>query len=318
MADVTMNELLQRFLEYNNTINSGSGNTRSAYQHDLQDYINYLGQQGITSFGAVDRYVVMDYINHLRTDPQFNPPLSSRSIARYLSALRSFYRYLNEEHLASGDPFAAVKMPAVRSKLPDYLFEDEIDSLMASFNLDDDFGYRDRTLFETMYGCGLRVSEAVDLKIADIDFANQILNIVGKGSKARVVPFYPVINELLQQWLNVYRPRYAKPGTSNVFINRRGEKLTSRGVQYLLNKAVMAAGMTIHIHPHALRHSFATHLLDAGVDLRVVQELLGHANLSTTQIYTHVTMEHLRQTYNRAFPSPDFKSDDDSNQHEQN
>ncbi len=296
-------QLISDFLIYCSTINSGSANTVAAYQNDLEDFADYLQQQGIASPDEVDRFVVMDYINRLRTDAKFKTPLSSRSIARHLSALRSFYRFLDEQNIVSGDPFAAVKLPTVRNKLPDYLFEDEIDTLMAGFDLHDDMGWRNRTLFETMYGCGLRVSEAVNLQIDDVDFSNAVVHIVGKGEKARIVPFYPMISQLLKKWINQIRPAYAKEDVTNVFVNQQGNRLTSRGIQYILNKAVSDQGLSMHIHPHALRHSFATHLLDAGVDLRMVQELLGHANLSTTQIYTHVTMEHLRATYDKAFDS---------------
>jgi len=294
-------KLVDGFLEYETAVNTGSANTAAAYRRDLQGFIEYLDQQGVESFDGVDRILVMGYINQLRTDPRFVPPLSSRTIARHLSAVRSFYRYLCTHAMARSDPFAAVRMPTVRNKLPDYLFQDEIDTLLGGFDLQDDFGWRDRALFETMYGCGLRVSEACNLRIGAIDFDNGLLHVLGKGSKARLVPFYPMIGQLLSKWVNQIRPRYVLDGDDHVFVSRRGRPLTSRGVQFLLNRAVDARGMAMHVHPHALRHSFATHLLDAGVDLRVVQELLGHANLSTTQIYTHVTMEHLRQTYDRAF-----------------
>lgn len=295
-----MEELLDSFLVYLKTINSGSENTELAYQRDLLRYINYLKQEAVTSFNDADRSIVLGYVNYLRTSKDFDT-LSTKTIARNLSSIRSFYRYLNEMGYATVNPFLAVNMPVKRNTLPDYLFEDEIDTLMSSFNLNDDFGFRDRTIFETMYGCGLRLSEAVNLKISDIDFNNKILTILGKGSKARIVPFYPIINDLLNKWLKEIRPKYIKDEHGFVFINQKGEQITNRGVQYLLNKVVNDNGLKMHIHPHTLRHSFATHLLDAGVDIRMVQELLGHANLSTTQIYTHVSNEHLREVYDRVF-----------------
>jgi integrase/recombinase XerC len=298
---MTMEQLLEEFLVNLAAVNSGSASTTDSYRRDLTRFLNYLHREGVEELGAVDRIVVLDYVNYLRTGKDFKKPLSSRTIARNLSALRTFYRYLNERGITEANPFAAIKLPGQKRKLPDYLFEDEVDELMSCFDLNDDWQYRDRTLFETMYGCGLRVSEAAGLKIGDIDTANQVLTIVGKGSKARVVPYYPLIGQLLEHWLTVIRPKYMAAPHDYVFINQKGQKLTSRGIEYLLNKAVRDHGLTMQLHPHTLRHSFATHLLDAGVDLRVVQELLGHANLSTTQIYTHVTMERLRQTYDGVF-----------------
>jgi len=295
-----MEELLDGFLVYLKTINSGSEHTAIAYKNDLLRYINYLKQEAVACFNDADRTIVLGYVNYLRTSKDFGP-LSTNTIARNLSSIRSFYRYLNEMGYAEVNPFLAINMSVKRNHLPDYLFEDEIDTLMSSFDLNDDFGFRDRTIFETMYGCGLRLSELVNLKISDIDFNNKVLHIVGKGSKARIVPFYPIINDLLKKWLNEIRPKYILEEHHYVFINRNGKQISSRGVQYLLDHVVKENGLEMHIHPHTLRHSFATHLLDAGVDIRMVQELLGHASLSTTQIYTHVSNEHLREVYDRVF-----------------
>ena len=295
-----MDEYLDQFLNYIVTVNSGSENTREAYGRDLRRYLDYLKQEGVEDVGNVDRVIVLGYLNYLRTDKRFKE-MSNRTISRNLSSLRSFYRYLNDNGITSSNPFMSVKIASEKKRLPDYLFEDEIDLLMSCFDLEDDFGYRNRTLFETMYGCGLRLSEACNLKISDIDFANSFLTITGKGSKTRLVPFYQMIDELLRKYISQIRPLYIKEEHDYVFINKDGKPLSPRGVQYILEKTVKDNGLTMHIHPHTLRHSFATHLLDAGVDIRVVQELLGHSNLTTTQIYTHVTIDHLKQGYQRAF-----------------
>lgn len=296
-----MDKLLDDFLVYHATVNSGSEHSADAYRRDIQRFFSYLKNEAVDSLDDVDRIVVLDYVNQLRTSKSGGKNLSSRTISRNLSSLRTFYRYLNDNQLAESNPFLAVRVPHQRKKLPDYLFEDEIEVLMSCFDLNDDFEYRNRTMFETMYGCGLRVSEVVNLKISDIDYGNQLLHIVGKGSKARIVPFYQMINDLLKNYISQIRPRYMKEDHDFVFINNKGKKLTSRGVEYILAKSISDHGLPMQVHPHTLRHSFATHLLDAGVDLRVVQELLGHANLSTTQIYTHITIDHLRETYDRAF-----------------
>lgn len=295
-----MDEYLNKFLDYIYLTNSSSKNTVDAYGRDLKRYFAFLQQQNINSLSQVDRMTVLNYLNYLRTDKTMNN-LSNRSIARNLSSLRSFYHYLNDVGLLEGNPFSAVKIANGKKRLPDYLFVDEVDLLLSCFDTNDDFGLRDRTMFEIMYGCGLRLSEVVNLKISDIDFNNKLVYITGKGNKQRIVPFYDIIYKLLNMYLNNVRNKYASKDNEYVFINRRGEKLTSRGVQYILDKAVLENSLPFKVHPHTLRHSFATHLLDKGVDIRVVQQLLGHSSLSTTQIYTHITVGHLRECYDKAF-----------------
>lgn len=296
-----MDKYLEDFLVYISSVNSGSENTMDNYQRDIRKFMDFLTSEGVSDLRQADRYVVMGYVNKLRTQTINGKQLSSRSVARNISSLRSFYRYLSEMNIVETNPFVSIKISTPKNKLPDYLFEDEIDTLMSCFDLNDDLGYRNRAIFETMYGCGLRVSEVVNLKISDIDFGNQVLRIIGKGSKARIVPFYQIINDLLKHYLKEIRPKYVGAEHEYVFVNRNGRKLTTRGVEYLLDRVVVENGLTFKIHPHTLRHSFATHLLDAGVDLRIVQELLGHSNLSTTQIYTHITTEHLKEVYDKAF-----------------
>lgn len=296
-----MDKYLEDFLVYISSVNSGSENTMDNYQRDIRKFMDFLASEGVSDLRQADRYVVMGYVNKLRTQTINGKQLSSRSVARNISSLRSFYRYLSEMNIVETNPFVSIKISTPKNKLPDYLFEDEIDTLMSCFDLNDDLGYRNRAIFETMYGCGLRVSEVVNLKISDIDFGNQVLRIIGKGSKARIVPFYQIINDLLKHYLKEIRPKYVGTEHEYVFVNRNGKKLTTRGVEYLLDRVVIENGLTFKIHPHTLRHSFATHLLDAGVDLRIVQELLGHSNLSTTQIYTHITTEHLKEVYDKAF-----------------
>lgn len=294
-----MEDYLEEFLINLNTVNSGSAHTADSYRRDIKRFIDYCTVEGCESFNDVDRTVVLGFINYLRMGKN---ALSDRSLARNLSSLRSFYRYLNASGYADSNPFASVKSPKKTDKLPDFLYEDDVDRFLGCFDLNDDQEYRNRTMFEMMYGCGLRVSEVANMKISDLDFANDVVTIVGKGSKARIVPFYPVIRELLQNYLKAVRPHFVGEQEHDyVFVNNRGSKLTSRGIEYILDSSVRQHGLMMKIHPHALRHSFATHLLAAGVDIRVVQELLGHARLSTTQIYTHVSMEHLREAYDKAF-----------------
>ena len=299
------NSHLEEFLTNVYTVNSGSEDTVASYRRDLERYLAFLEREGIENVSDADRIVVLNYLNDLREYRHNGKPLASRSIARHLSSIRTYYRFLNERGLSEVNPFAAVSVSRERRKLPDYLFEDEVETFMNCFDLNDDWQYRNRTMFEVMYGCGLRVSEVVNLKISDIDFSNRVLHIVGKGSKARVIPFYEMIGQLLDHYLKEIRVKYVSDDNDLVFINQKGKKLTSRGIQYIMDKTVREHGLLMQLHPHTLRHSFATHLLDAGVDLRIVQELLGHQNLSTTQVYTHVTMEHLRKSYDKVFEKDD-------------
>lgn len=304
-----MEELLERFLNYITQINSGSEHTRDAYQRDIQEFINFINSQGIDDFNDVDRVVVMNLIASMRTKDGFDGPVKNTTIARKLSSLRSFYRYLNEYVGVLHNPFVYFKTPKRSKRIPEFLFYDEMEMFLNSFDLNQADGLRDRALFELMYACGLRVSEVVDLQLQDIDFHDQILRIVGKGDKQRLVPFYDLAKELLLRYLEEVRKVWCVNEIHHyVFVNQRGKHMTTRGVQFLMEKAAKSCDLHVHIHPHMFRHSFATHLLDNGADLRVVQELLGHSSLSTTQVYVHVTQDRLKKAYEKAHPRAHFDS----------
>lgn len=298
-----MNEWKQRFLSYIDQLNTGSDHTREAYERDIDDFIAFLAEEGVTSFEQTDRIIVMNYIASLRQRSGAAGAMKNTSIARKLSSLRSFYRYLNEYVGIKDNPFLYVKGPKISRRIPEFLFYDEMEMFLNSFDLQKPVDLRNRALFELMYACGLRVSEVVALRLEDIDFNDQVLHITGKGDKQRIVPFYDMAKQQLQRYLYEVRGSWINHQKhSIVFINQRGKGLTTRGVQYLMQKQAEALGMSIHIHPHMFRHSFATHLLDNGADLRLVQELLGHSSLSTTQIYVHVSQERLKNAYIRAHP----------------
>ncbi len=298
-----MKEWKQRFLDYINQLNTGSKHTLEAYERDIDDFIAFLYEEGITSFEHTDRIVVMNYIASLRQRDGVSGAMKNTSIARKLSSLRSFYRYLNEFIGIQENPFLYVKGPKISRRIPEFLFYDEMELFLSSFDLQKDVDLRNRALFELMYACGLRVSEIVALRLEDIDFIDQVVHITGKGDKQRIVPFYDMAKEILLHYIEEVREKWIqKEKHSIVFINQRGKGLTTRGVQYLMQKQADALNMSIHIHPHMFRHSFATHLLDNGADLRLVQELLGHSSLSTTQIYVHVSQERLKNVYIQAHP----------------
>lgn len=297
-----MEELIQLFLSYIERSNSGSLHTLQAYERDIQDFCVFLKQEGIESFDEADRIVVMNYVAELRSRMGVNGPLKNTSVSRKLSSLRSFYRYLNEYVGIPNNPFLYLKSPKPAKRIPEFLFYDEMETFLTSIDESKEDGIRNRAMFELMYACGLRVSEVVNVTIHDIDLQDGIIRIMGKGSKERLVPFYPLAYEKIQAYLPIREKWMGMEKHNYLFVNQRGKQLTSRGVQYIMEQQAKACDLHIHIHPHMFRHTFATHLLDNGADLRVVQELLGHSSLSTTQIYVHVTQERLKQAYTQAHP----------------
>lgn len=298
-----MEELLCRFLQYITQVNSGSKHTAEAYERDIREFISFLQEEGAEGFEDADRILVMNFIAHLRTREGTIGSMKNTTIARKLSSLRSLYRYLNEYVGIPNNPFLYIKTPKKAKRIPEFLFYDEMETFLDSFDLKQDAGIRNRAMFELMYACGLRVSEVTSLRLADIDQSGHMLRITGKGDKQRIIPFYDLALERLQDYLQHVRGKWmGTPEHDIVFINQRGKPLTSRGVQYLMEQAAKNCDLHVHIHPHMFRHSFATHLLDNGADLRIVQELLGHASLSTTQVYVHVTQERLKNAYEHAHP----------------
>lgn len=297
-----MNDQIERFLNHIDHINSGSKHTREAYDRDIEKFVEFLGREGIESFEEVDRNIVMNYISYLREECFHQ----GNSVLRRISTLRSFYHYLNEYDSVSTHPFSYVKLGKKTRKIPEFLYYEEVETLFDSIDLECDEGIRNRAMFELMYASGLRVSETVQLKVEDVNFREGFVKIVGKGEKDRIVPFYSAAGQRLEDYLRKVRPKLCGDDHTFVFVNKRGKPLTSRGVQYILDKVVGKSGLILNVHPHMFRHSFATHLLDNGADLRVVQELLGHSSLSTTQIYVHVTQERLKEAYEKALPRAHF------------
>lgn len=289
------------FLAHIDLTNTHSIHTRDAYQRDLVTFEHYLIDLGISSFQAVDKKTILRYIETLNR--QKAGGLKNSSLSRKISSLRSFYIYLLAHQRVDHNPVTGILLPSKDKHLPDFLLFEEVNRLFEFFDLDDPNQLRNRALFELMYASGLRVGEAVTLTLSSINFSERTLRFIGKGSKERLVPFYTDAGVILQRYLKTSRPiLMVQKVHDRVFVNQKGEPLTARGVEYLLEKSARNAGISRSVHPHMLRHSFATHLLDNGADLRLVQELLGHASISTTQIYTHVTLDRLRETYLKAHP----------------
>ena len=246
----------------------------------------------------------MEYIHaRLYVTKLYDENLARTSISRKISSIRSFFRYLNREVDLDDAPFRSLYHPKKEGRLPNFFYEEELQQLFATSSGSDDKSIRNMAILELLYATGIRVSECVSIELDQIDFHYSILRVMGKGRKERIVPFGQYAHDALLQYIKEVRPKLMKNKEhQRLFVNMRGGELTARGVRHILNDMMEAASLHSKIYPHMLRHTFATHLLNNGADLRTVQELLGHAHLSSTQVYTHVTKEHLRNTYMNAHP----------------
>lgn len=294
-----MDELIERFLQYIYRKNSQSQKTVYSYRRDLEQLKLFLQQEGIDSFEKVGRIEMLNYVASIR-ELEDGSLAKNSTISRKISSIRSFYKYLNEYIGIDVNPLESIQAPKNSRKIPEFLFVSEIQEFLDTYNEVDVAQFRDKTMFTMLYACGLRVSELVNIQWKDVNMADRVVRITGKGDKDRIVPFFKGFEKQLQDYKTKYWMQYAK--SDYVFVSLRGNQLTSRGVQFLMQKHADEIGMNMNVHPHMFRHSFATHLLDNGADIRVVQELLGHSSLSTTQIYTHVSMNKLKEAYMGAHP----------------
>ncbi len=296
-----MEQEIERFLVYIKNKNTGSQHTADAYGRDLRRFLDYVKGKNIDTWDKVDKDTAKKYIDFLCGDSIAF--LKSSTLNRNLSGLRSFFNYLILNGKVASNPFTRIRALRGAALLPDFLLFEEIERLFDAIDTQTPQGRRDRVMFELMYASGLRVAETAKLLVSNIDLNQRVLRIRGKGSKERFVPFYPSIGNLLKDYLGKDRNELLDGSRDeHVFINNRHKPLSERGIQYLLDQYAKLANLNKTVHPHMLRHSFATHLLDNGADLRIVQELLGHAHLSTTQIYTHVSVDRLKSAYLSAHP----------------
>lgn len=274
-------------------------NSIKSYSQDLNEFSAYLMTQKITDYNAVDRYVLLNYLQFLDEGGK-----SRNTIIHSVSSLRKFFQYLAQMHQVDSDPMIKIDTPKRAQHLPQVLSPHEVERLLAVPKLDTALGLRDRTLLEVMYATGLRVSETINLKMDDLHLDLGLIQTIGKGDKERIIPIGDVAIDFIERYLKHARPRLvsAKRRNSYLFLNNHGGQLTRQGVWKNLKAEVKAAGIEKNVTPHTLRHSFATHILENGADLRVVQELLGHADISTTQIYTHITKKRLAEVYNKYHP----------------
>ena len=303
-----MQELLDRFLNYMEAQNA-SPYTIKNYRNDIGQFLDYCREQGVGSLAGIDRSLLRSYLAELDAVGYVKA-----SISRRVAELRSFGNFLVREKVIERNPFRAVSAPRVPQRLPKYLTVTEVEALLAAPDTTTPLGLRDRAIIEVLYGAGLRVSELVGLDVGDADPRQGQVRVMGKGGKERIGLLGRPAVRALQAYLEAGRPVLVSKGKgttvpSALWLNHRGGRLSVRGVSLMLNKAGERAGIRTSVSPHVLRHSFATHLLDGGADLRVVQELLGHANLVTTQIYTHVSQSRAREVYTRAHPRAEESSE---------
>jgi integrase/recombinase XerC len=290
---------IQEFLDHLAVERRLAERTVSAYGRDLRQLAEYLGKSGPSCLDAqVDDLRAFLAERHAR--------VKARSVARSQATIRGFYRFALRRKWIQVDPAARIRQPVIDKRLPTHLDPEEILALLAAPEQGDtDLDKRDRALIEVLYGAGLRVSEATGLNLLDLDLSERIVRVLGKGRKERLVPVgKPACAALEDYWPARDRllKKSSKPNPKAVFLNKFGGRLSARSVRRMLDKRVIQAGIMFDISPHTLRHSFATHLLSAGADLRSIQELLGHASLSTTQTYTHVDLQRLIQVYDDAHP----------------
>jgi integrase/recombinase XerD len=299
-----MSTQIERFLDHLSVERGLSANTLSAYRRDLARYASYLASREVRDARAVDDAAVAGFIARLSSSTHHDGrPYRATSVVRALSSVRSFHRFLMREGRAGRDPSAGVVRPKLPRSLPRPLSVEDIQRLLASPPDETPAGLRDRAVLEMLYGAGLRVTELVGLDVDDLEMDEGSVRVLGKGSKERDVPIGRYARAALAAYLTRGRPSLATARSrSALFLNQRGGRLSRQGCAKMLAAHVRSAGIGKRVTPHTLRHSFATHLLEGGADVRVVQELLGHASVATTQIYTLVTKEHLREVYFSTHP----------------
>ncbi len=292
---------LQAFFQYLKTEKRYSKHTLSGYQRDLNGFIQYCQQAELAGWQAIDHQHIRSYAAQVH-----RKGLSGTSIQRLLSSIRSLFKYLLKYHKVKNNPAVGVSAPKSLRKLPEVLTPDDLNNLM---RLDeaDPLAVRDMAIMELLYGCGLRLSELIALDLSKIEWQEQTLDVTGKGSKQRRVPFGKKAHKALKNWIKM-RSQLVNENEQAVFISQRGNRISASSVQQRLKKWAQLKGLDQSLYPHLMRHSFASHILQSSHDLRAVQELLGHANLSTTQIYTHLDFQHLAKVYDSAHPRAKLKS----------
>lgn len=284
-----MNRFLEKFLTYMEVEKNYSPHTVLNYKLDLIEFFDFIKDAPIE---GVDYLLLRKYLAHLRQDN-----LKPRTMSRKLSSIRSFFKFLQRENLITQNPSTLLMSPKLDKTLPKFLTESEVSQFIEAPDVTTEFGRRDRAILETLYSTGARVSELSLLNVEHVDFFSNIARVSGKGKKERIIPIGDKALKAIKKYIDTRKKK-----SSVLFLNKNGTRMTTRGIYNVTDKYIKQVSTTLHVSPHVLRHSFATHLLNRGADLRSVQELLGHVNLSTTQMYTHITTEKLKKVYEQAHP----------------
>lgn len=293
-----MVELLSNFVEFLLVERGLAKNTIDSYKRDLKSYLTYLRLQGIKNINDTNRAIIVSYLLFMQRDGK-----ASSSISRACAAIKSFYHFLVRERYIKDDPTINLDTPKLEHRLPRVLSVEEVDKLLKQPNLNNPLGFRDRTMLELLYATGMRVTELITLTVENINLDMGYVRCFGKGSKERILPIGSIAIKYLKKYLIDVRYKLLKGNDTNVlFLNNRGEGLSRQGFWKIIKKYSKQANLSIEVTPHTLRHSFATHLLENGADLRAVQEMLGHADISTTQIYTHITRSKIKEVYDNTHP----------------
>ncbi len=287
---------LSEFLKYIDLEKNYSNYTLINYKDDLSFYLDFLNKENIDVLDS-DYKVIRNYLSYM-----YNKKYSSKTISRHISSLRSFYKYMLKENYIVKNPMTLISNPKQESKLPHFLYYNELETILNIPDKSTPLGQRDSVILELLYSTGIRVSELVNIKLKDINLSTRKIRILGKGNKERIVLYGEYLKNLLDIYLNDGREKLVKNNQEYLVLNKNGSGLTTRGVRVIIDNILKKGEIDFHISPHVLRHTFATHMLDSGADLKSVQELLGHENLSTTQIYTHVSNERLRKVYLSTHP----------------
>ena len=298
---------LRKYLNFIKLEKGLSANTIESYERDLKQFTDWLAEQG-SSLSAADSMLVSEYVVHISKDNK----LSARSLARVTSSMRSFFKFLLESESIDPELLEVLEPVKLRKSLPTFLTLDELRDLLTAIDTTTVPGFRDRTIFELFYSSGLRVSELIDLKIENIYRRDQLLRVRGKGSKERIVPYSDDAAVFLHEYLDKMRHKLIRTGDFNeyLFVNNHGQQFTRQGIWKKIKEYAKIAGITKEISPHKLRHTFATHLLEGGADLRSLQTLLGHASINTTEIYTHVEHEKIQREFEKKHPREDVGNEE--------
>ncbi|BBU40091.1 tyrosine recombinase XerD [Aeribacillus pallidus] len=295
-----MNDHIQDFIHYLTVERGLANNTIVSYERDLKSYKQFLNEKlNIQEVQNIQRYHILKYLHFLKDQGK-----SSKTIARHIASIRAFHQFLLREKAADEDPSVHIETPQIERKLPKVLSLEEVERLLETPELTSPIGYRDKAMLELLYATGIRVSEMVHLNLSDVHLIMGFIRCYGKGKKERLVPIGEKATKALEEYLEKGRPKLVrqKHKTDALFLNHHGKRISRQGFWKNLKSIAVKAGIQKELTPHTLRHSFATHLLENGADLRAVQEMLGHADISTTQIYTHVTKTRLKDVYKMYHP----------------